>query len=212
MGRDLSNKCKLCRRAGEKLFLKGDRCGTPKCAMVRKPYPPGVHGKKGRGMQSEFGQQMAVKQKAKRIYGVTERQLKRYFREIKDKPGIIGDLLMQKLEMRLDNVIFRAGFAPSRQAARQLVSHSNFLINGKKINIPSREVKTGEVISVKPNKSEKEYFRRLKSILQERESGASCRWLEVNPKDLSIEVKTTPTKEDLDLHVDAPAIVEFYSR
>src|SRR4030042_5255327 len=119
MARDLTNKCKLCRRAGEKLFLKGDRCATPKCAIIKKPYPPGVHGKKSRRSRSEFGEQLAIKQKIKRIYGVLEKQFKRYFREVKDKHGITGDLLLQKLELRLDNVIFRAGFAPSRGQARQ---------------------------------------------------------------------------------------------
>lgn len=212
MGRDLSNKCKLCRRATEKLFLKGDRCGTPKCAMVRKPYAPGVHGKKGRRQQGEFGQQMAMKQRVKRIYGVMEKQFKKYFREVKDKPGVTGDLLMQKLEMRLDNVIYRAGFAPSRCAARQLVGHSHFLINGKKINIPSCEVKIGDVISAKPNKVKGEYFKRLAANLEEKKGGTPSGWLEVIPKDLSAKIKSKPTRNDLDLHVDAQVIVEFYSR
>lgn len=212
MARDLSNKCKLCRRATEKLFLKGDRCGTSKCAMVRKPYPPGVHGKKGRRPQGEFGQQMATKQRVKRIYGVMERQFKKYFREVKDKPGVTGDLLMQKLEMRLDNVIFRAGFAPSRQTARQLVKHSLFLINGKKINIPSREVKLGDTVSVKSSKVKKEYFTRLAAAFQEKKTVTPSGWIEVIPKDLAVKIKAKPTRDDLDLHVNAQAIVEFYSR
>lgn len=212
MARDLSNKCKLCRRAAEKLFLKGDRCGTPKCAMVRKPYSPGVHGKKEKRQQSEFGQQMAMKQKAKRIYGIMERQFKKYFRDVKDKTGVTGDLLMQKLEMRLDNVIFRAGFAPSRQLARQLVRHSHFLKNGKKINIPSQEVKVGDVISVKTGKVKKEYFRRLAISLQEKEGELSSGWIEVIPKDLVIKIKSKPSKDNLDLNIDAQSIVELYSR
>jgi len=212
MGRDLSNKCKLCRRAGEKLFLKGDRCGTPKCAMIRKPYAPGVHGKKGKRPQSEFGQQMAMKQRAKRIYGIMENQFKKYFSEVRDKPGVVGDLLVQKLEMRFDNVIFRAGFAPSRQAARQLVSHSLFLINGKRVNIPSREVKVGDIISVKPSKLQKEYFKQLAINLKEKKGETSSSWLEVVPENFSIKIKAKPTKDNLDLHIDAQAIVEFYSR
>ncbi|KKT71847.1 MAG: 30S ribosomal protein S4 [Candidatus Moranbacteria bacterium GW2011_GWF1_44_4] len=213
MARDLSNKCKLCRRATEKLFLKGDRCGTPKCAMVRKPYVPGVHGKKGRRPQGEFGQQMAMKQRVKRIYGVMERQFKKYFHDVKDKPGVTGDLLMQKLEMRLDNVIFRAGFAPSRQSARQLVGHSQFLINGKKINIPSREVKIGDVISAKPNKTKGEYFKQLAARLKEKKGGTPpSGWLETVPNEIVVKIKSKPTRNDLDLHVDAQVIVEFYSR
>ena len=212
MARDLSNKCKLCRRATEKLFLKGDRCGTPKCAMVRKPYPPGVHGKKGRRPQGEFGQQMGMKQRVKRIYGVMEKQFKKYFHDVKDKPGVTGDLLMQKLEMRLDNVIYRAGFAPSRQTARQLTRHSQFLINGKKINIPSREVKIGDTVSVKSSKTKGEYFKRLAATLGEKKSVTPSGWIEVTPKDLTVRIKSKPTRDDLDLNLNAQAIVEFYSR
>jgi len=212
MGRDLSNKCKLCRRATEKLFLKGDRCGTPKCAMIKKAYPPGVHGKRGRRQQGEFGQQMAMKQRAKRIYGVMEKQFKKYFREVKDKPGVTGDLLMQKLEMRLDNVVFRAGFAPSRSAARQLVKHSHFLMNGKKINIPSCEVKLGDTVSAKPSKTKKEYFKRLAANLQEKKDIMPSGWLEVAPRELAIKIKSKPSRDDIDLNVNAQAIVEFYSR
>ncbi len=212
MARDLSNKCKLCRRAGEKLFLKGDRCGTPKCAIVRKPYLPGVHGKKGRRQPSEYGQQIAMKQRARRIYGVMEKQIKKYFLEVKDKPGVTGDLFVQKLEMRLDNVVYRAGFAPSRQTARQLVRHSHFLLNGKKINIPSCEVKPGDIVSVKPVKVNKEYFKRLMPFLEEGKGAASPGWLEVTPKNLTVKIKSKPTKDDLDLSLDAQAVVEFYSR
>lgn len=180
--------------------------------MVRKPYPPGVHGKKSRRPQGEFGQQMATKQRVKRIYGVMERQFKKYFHEVKDKPGVTGDLLMQKLEMRLDNVIFRAGFAPSRGAARQLVKHSLFLINGKKINIPSREVKLGDTVSVKSSKVKKEYFTRLAAVFQDKKAAVPSGWLEVISKDLTVKIKAKPTRDDLDLHVNAQAIVEFYSR
>jgi len=131
----------------------------------------------------------------------------------KDKPGVTGDLLMQKLEMRLDNVIFRAGFAPSRQSARQLVGHSQFLINGKKINIPSREVKIGDVISAKPNKTKGEYFKQLAARLKEKKGGTPpSGWLETVPNEIVVKIKSKPTRNDLDLHVDAQVIVEFYSR
>ena len=212
MARNLSPKCKLCRRAGEKLFLKGDRCGTPKCAMVRRAYPPGMHGSKSRRMGSEFGQQLAVKQKIKRIYGVLERQLKKYFKEVKNKPGVAGDLLMQKLEMRLDNIIFRAGFAESRALARQLIKHSFFLVNGKSVNIPSYEGKIGDVIQVKEVKKGKEYLKQLVEQKQESQTAGSSSWLEVNFRDLSIQVKNKPVKEDFGIGIDAQMVVEFYSR
>lgn len=212
MARNLSPKCKLCRRAGEKLFLKGDRCGTPKCAMVRRAYPPGMHGSKSRRKGSEFGQQLAVKQKIKRIYGVLERQLKKYFKEVKNKPGVAGDLLMQKLEMRLDNIIFRADFAKSRALARQLIKHSFFLVNGKSVNIPSYEGKIGDVIQVKEVKKGKEYLKQLAEQKQESQTAGLLSWLEVNFRDLSIQVKNRPVKEDFGIGIDAQMVVEFYSR
>lgn len=141
-----------------------------------------------------------------------ERQFKKYFHDVKDKPGVTGDLLMQKLEMRLDNVVFRSGFAPSRDMARQLVRHSHFLINGKKIDIPSYEVKSGDVVSVKPGKTKKEYFRQLVASLQEKKNETSSGWIEVSPSDLAIKIKSKPAKDDLGMNVDMQTIVEFYSR
>ncbi len=213
MSRNLSPQCKLCRRAGEKLFLKGDRCATPKCAIVRKPYPPGAHGAKRKRPQSEFGGQLAMKQKMKRIYSVMERQLKKYFQDVRNKPGITGDLLLQKLEMRLDNVVFRAGFAKSRVQARQLVKHNYFNVNGKKVNIPSCELKIGDVVSFRETKTEKTYFKELQEIMGERKSAeVSLAWLSVDPRKLTVEIKSKPSKDDIGIGIDAQAIVEFYSR
>lgn len=212
MARDLTNKCKLCRRAGEKLFLKGDRCATPKCAIIRRAYPPGVHGAKGRRNQSEFGQQLAMKQKMKRVYGVLERQFKKYFNEVKDKPGVTGDMLLQKLELRLDNVIFRAGFAANRRQSRQLVRHSHFLVNGKKVNIPSFEVKVGDLVGVKATKASNAYFKQLDDILEAKKTAAAPGWLEIDTDSRSIKIKTKPTKDDVRMNLDAQMVVEFYSR
>jgi len=211
MARNLSPKCKLCRRAGEKLFLKGDRCGTPKCAMVRRAYPPGVHGqKKRRRARSEFGEQLAMKQKINRIYGVLEKQLKKYFKDVKNKPGVTGDLLMQKLEMRLDNVIFRAGFATSRQQARQLVRHSHFTVNGKRMNMPSYEVKVGDVIGVKAGKLKKEYFKNTEEAMAGRQNVLG--WLEVDIQQKMIKIKSKPTKDDVGMELDVQMAIEYYSR
>jgi small subunit ribosomal protein S4 len=212
MARDLTNKCKLCRRAGEKLFLKGDRCNTPKCSVVRRAYPPGMHGLKGKRSRSEYGEQLAMKQKVKRIYSVMERQLKKYFKEIRNKPGITGDLLMQKLEMRLDNVVFRSGFAKSRSLARQLVKHSFFTVNGKSVNIPSYEAKIGDVIEIKSTKIGKEYTKDLSGLLKGESFSGSAGWLEVDSGKLSVKVKNKPSREDISTSIDAQMIVEFYSR
>jgi small subunit ribosomal protein S4 len=212
MARDLTNKCKLCRRAGEKLFLKGARCVTPKCAMIRKAYPPGMHGSKRARPQSEFGQQLAMKQKMRRIYGVLERQFKKYFREAKGKPGVTGDLLIQKLEMRLDNILYRAGFAANRRQARQLVRHAHFLVNKKPVNIPSREIKPGDVIELKSSKTEKAYHKYQKEFLKSGKETAQIPWLEINSNQMWIKAKAIPAKDEAGVDVDAQMVVEFYSR
>jgi len=212
MARDLSNKCKLCRRAGEKLFLKGARCTTPKCAMIRKAYPPGAHGAKRKRPQSEFGQQLAMKQKMKRIYGVREKQFKKYFRGVKNKPGVTGDLLIQKLEMRLDNIIFRAGFSSNRLQARQFIRHAHFFVNGKPVNIPSREMKPGDVIQLKPAKSEKVYHKYQKEALKSRKEFLEIPWLDIDPDQMLVKIKSRPTRNEAGVDVDAQMIVEFYSR
>lgn len=213
MSRMLTPKCKLCRRAGEKLFLKGERCATPKCAMVSKPYPPGVHGVKGRKRPlSEFGHQLAMKQKIKGIYGILEKQLKKYFRDVKNKPGVTGDLLLQKLELRLDNVVFRAGFASSRQQARQLVRHGHFLVNEKPVNIPSQEIKPGDVIQLKSTKLKKNYHQFQKEKLKSGKETALVSWLEPDFDKMLVKVKSKPTRDEVGVNVDAQMVVEFYSR
>ncbi len=208
----ISAKCKLCRRAGEKLFLKGDRCGTPKCAMIRKPTPPGMHTPKGRRAKSEYGQQLAMKQRIKRIYAVMERQLRKYFQEVQNKQGTVGDLLMQKLEMRLDNVIYRSGLASSRRQARQLARHGSFAINQKNVNIPSFELKIGDKINIRENKQSNEYFKQILPIIKEKKGTGQPNWIDIDPKDITLEIKGKPTISDLGSGIDVQMVIEFYSR
>lgn len=180
--------------------------------MIRRPYPPGAHGNKRKRPLSEFGEQLAMKQKIKRIYGVLEKPFKKYFREVKDKQGVTGYLLMQKLEMRLDNVVFRAGFASNRLQARQLVRHSHFTVNGKRVDIPSFSVKVGDIIEIKPGKSKKNYFNELATIIRGREVQSIPAWLELDAEKMSIGIKNKPSKEDVGIDVDAQMVVEYYSR
>lgn len=180
--------------------------------MVRRAYPPGVHGAKGKRQLSEFGQQLLMKQKIRRIYNVLERQFKKYFKEVQSKPGVTGDLLLQKLEMRLDNVVYRAGLAVSRRQARQVVNHSNFVVNGKRVNIPSYEVKAKDLIEVKLNKKNKEYFVKTAEILKGKKGMKYPSWLEVNSEKMSVLIKSKPGKDDLNIDVDAQIVVEYYSR
>jgi len=208
----LSAKCKSCRRAGEKLFLKGDRCNTPKCAVVRKPTPPGMHSPKSQRAKSEYGQQLAMKQRIKQIYAILERQLKKYFHEVKNQRGVIGDLLMQKLEMRLDNATYRAGFASSRRQARQLVRHSLFLLNGKNANIPSMELKIGDEITIKENKSDNNYFKQIISEIKEKKGTGLPNWMQMDHEKAILKIKSKPTRDDFGAGIDAQMVVEFYSR
>jgi small subunit ribosomal protein S4 len=210
MARNLSPKCKLCRRAGEKLFIKGDRCSTPKCSIVRRAYPPGVHGAKKRRAGSEFGQQLAVKQKIKRVYGLLEKQFKKYYQEVKGKTGVTGDLLVQKLESRLDNVVFRSGFASNRVQARQLVKHAHFLMNGKRMNIPSYEMKIGDVLHLKQSKMNKEYFKKNEEIISGKKDTPG--WIEVNAKEKSVTMKARPTRDNFGVDADIQMVIEYYSR
>jgi small subunit ribosomal protein S4 len=180
--------------------------------MIRRAYPPGVHGAKGKRALSEFGQQLLMKQKIKRIYNVLERQFKKYFKEVQNKSGVTGDLLLQKLEMRLDNAVYRAGLAVSRRQARQIVMHSHFFINGKRVNIPSYEVKAGDLVEVKQNKKNKGYFLKTAEILKDKKGMELPSWFEVNIEKMSILIKSKPAKEDLNIDVDAQMVVEYYSR
>jgi len=210
MARNLDSKCKKCRRAGEKLFIKGDRCDSSKCAMVRKAYPPGVHGKRVSRGGSEYGKQLSMKQKIKRIYGLMERQFRKHFDEASKRKGVIGNLLIARLEMRLDNAIYRFGFASSRSLSRQLVSHGFFKVNGKKVNIPSFEVNIGDVISINELKKEKTYLKNLIQLIKNKKNFPA--WIEFDTGKLEGRIKSIPTRDDIDASVDTQAVVEYYSR
>ncbi|MCA9364916.1 MAG: 30S ribosomal protein S4 [Candidatus Moranbacteria bacterium] len=208
MARSITPKAKMCRRFGENLF------GPEKYATIlaRKPYRPGVHGKGRVSPQggSEFGKQLLMKQKVKIIYGVMEKQFRKYFEEIKKKQGVTGDLLMQKLETRLDNVVYRLGFATTRAQARQLVSHKFFTVNGKAVNIPSYNVAVGDEIAVYENKKEKTYLKNQAVFLKDDKGVPS--WLQFDPKKMTGKVLSLPQKDDVEHNVDLQLIIEFYSK
>ncbi|HWQ59705.1 MAG TPA: 30S ribosomal protein S4 [Candidatus Fimivivens sp.] len=206
----ITDKCRLCRRAGEKLFLKGDRCLSQKCAMVRRPTAPGVHGAKPSRSGSEFGRQLAMKQKIKRMYGVMERQFRCHFDDASRRKGIVGNELLGRLERRLDNAVYRLGFAPSRALARQLVSHNSFTVNGRRMNIPSFEVSVGDLISVKPGKRSKTYFKDLPEKLAGKKDVP--KWLEMDTSKLEGRVVSLPGRDDVEVNVDAQLVVEYYSK
>ncbi|MBU2265224.1 30S ribosomal protein S4 [Patescibacteria group bacterium] len=206
----ISPKCKLCRRTGEKLFLKGERCFLPKCAMVKRPYPPG-RAKKNvrRGGFSEFGRQLTQKQKIKKVYGVFERQLKKYFIEARAKKGDARENLMRRFETRLDNVIFRLGWAKSRAAARQLVNHGHVLINNKRVSIPSYQVKKGETITLTERTKKSKLIENLLISLKKYQAPT---WLGQEPDELKARVLGVPAGEDLGDISAIGLIVEYYSR
>jgi small subunit ribosomal protein S4 len=211
MARDLlGSKCKRCRRAGEKLFLKGDRCNSGKCAIAKRPYAPGVHGKSiSRGL-SEFGKQLAMKQRIKRMYGVLERQFRKHYEEIQNKPGVTGDLLMTRLELRFDNVVRKMGFASSPIQARQLVTHGAFFLNGKKLTIPSYCVKVGDVVTINATKKDNAYFNlQVQSIAAKKDFP---RWIQFDASKMEGKVVALPSREDVGIHVDPQMVVEAYSR
>jgi small subunit ribosomal protein S4 len=199
--------CRLCRREGTKLFLKGDRCYSDKCAVDRRAYAPGEHGQNRRKL-SEYGLQLREKQKARRLYGVMEKQFRRYFEEAERQKGVTGENLLRLLERRFDNVIYRLGFANSRPQARQLVLHGHFTINGSKVDIPSYLVKPGDEIAVKDRSKSSPIFQEL------RESGKASvpSWLECDLENLKARVVSMPEGEDLDVPIEAHLIVELYSR
>ena len=207
------NVCKICRRLGQKLFLKGEKCSSPKCPMVKKPYPPGPQRKRRRSiLLSEYGKELNEKQKLKNYYGLREKQFKRYVEEILKARGKVEDagiLLIKKLEKRLDNVVFRLGFARSRREARELVSHGHFLVDSKPVNIPSFQVEKGQVISVKESKKKKPYFKNLSVLLKNYQPPA---WLKLDSQKMEGKIIEEPTGEDIGVPVDVSAIFEFYSR
>ncbi|QQS20709.1 MAG: 30S ribosomal protein S4 [Candidatus Moraniibacteriota bacterium] len=209
MARNL-DKCRLCRRAGEKLFLKGERCFSPKCALTRKAYAPGVHGKTVSRSQSEYGKQLAMKQRIKRIYGILEKQFRKHYEDVRRRKGVTGDLLLARLEMRLDSVVYRLGFASSRALARQLVSHRAFLVNGKPLSIPSAEIKVGDVVTLASTKAEKNYFLHKKTQLSAQKNIPG--WLEARGDKFEGKVIGLPTRNDIGVSVDPQSVVEYYSK
>jgi len=201
--------CRLCRREGAKLFLKGERCYSRKCAFERRSYAPGQHGQTGTTKIKEYGVQLREKQKMRRIYGVRERQFRTYLRKAMRKRGVTGETLLQLLEIRLDNVVYRLGFAVSRAQARELVSHGHFLVNGRKVNTPSYQVKPGDLVEVK------EASKDLPPIVSALEVTAGSRvpsWLELDAEKRQGKVLHVPTRDEIDTQVDETLIVEFYSR
>jgi small subunit ribosomal protein S4 len=200
--------CRLCRREGTKLYLKGDRCYSDKCAVDRRAYAPGQHGQ-SRKKQSEYGIQLREKQKARRIYGVLEKQFRNYFEKADRQKGVTGENLLRLLERRLDNVVYRLGFASSRPEARQLVRHAHFTVNGKKVNIPSYQVRVGDEIAVKEGSISLEKFKELAELAAHKTPPA---WLEVDAKALRGRVVALPSREDIDIPVEEHLIVELYSK
>jgi len=211
MARHTDPVCKLCRREGEKLFLKGEKCFTPKCPMERRAYPPGEHGRfSGRpSRQSDYSRQLRAKQKAKRIYGVFERQFRRYFRDAQKRRGLTGLNLLQILESRLDNVVYRLGFASSRSQARQLVSHGHLNVNGQRNDVPSTILNPGDTIEVRENSKQRTYFTTLK---QAEDTRTPPVWVESNLNNLSGRVIRLPERAEIDGNLNEQLIVEFYSR
>ncbi|MCL2821142.1 MAG: 30S ribosomal protein S4 [Oscillospiraceae bacterium] len=208
MARYTGAVCRRCRREGQKLFLKGDRCYTEKCAADRRPYPPGQHGQ-GRSKTSEYGLQLREKQKAKRYYGILESQFRGYFNMASKRKGKTGENLLAILETRLDNTVYRLGFAMSRAEARQLVLHGHFLVNGRKVNIPSFLVRPGMIISLK---EKSRGLDKLKSVIEANSSRVPPKWLEYDANALIAKVSTLPEREDIDIPIEEQLIVELYSK
>ena len=209
MARYTGESCRVCRREGEKLFLKGSRCYTDKCAITRRAYAPGQHGQK-RKKQSEYGTQLREKQKAKSFYGVLESQFRKYFEEAARSKGVTGTRLLQILESRLDNVVYRLGLATSRAQARQLVRHGHFTVNGVKVNIPSYLTKVGDVITVKEADRNSEQF---KAIVEATENGRPVpTWLEADLSNRTGKIVALPSRDEIDLPVKEHLIVELYSK
>ncbi|MBQ6947821.1 MAG: 30S ribosomal protein S4 [Clostridia bacterium] len=206
MARYTGSVCRQCRREGTKLFLKGERCYSDKCAITRRSYAPGQHGQ-SRKKFSEYGLQLREKQKVKRYYGVLESQFAKYFEMAEKKSGVTGENLLQIVESRLDNVVYRLGFAMSRPEARQLVRHGHFTVNGEKVNIPSYLIKVGDVIAVKEGSLSSD---KIKAVLEANEKKAIVKWLEVNGT--SAKVVALAQKEDIDLPIEEHLIVELYSK
>ena len=208
MARYTDSVCRLCRREGTKLFLKGEKCFSSKCAVSKRPTPPGQHGQARQRKPSEYGLQLREKQKARRAYGLLEGQFFRTYERAANMKGVTGENLLSLLERRLDNVVYRAGFAASRPQARQLVLHGHFQVNGKKVDIPSYEVDQNDVITVKVKSKEMELFK----AAREGSSRVVPKWLTVNADELTVTVSALPARDDIDFSLQENMIVEFYSR
>ncbi len=208
MARYTDSVCRLCRREALKLYLKGERCYTDKCAIERRNYPPGQHGQK-RPKFSEYALQLREKQKVKRMYGVLEGQFRRYFTIAERTRGITGEILLQLLERRFDNMIYRMGFATSRAEARQLVRHGHFLVNGHKLNIPSALLKAGDVVTVRERSKN---VARVQEALAQAEHRGAPEWVEVNREGFTARVKALPTRAELTMPINEKLIVELYSK
>lgn len=208
MARYTGSVCKLCRREGEKLYLKGARCYSDKCSFDRRPYVPGEHGQ-GRQKVSEYGSQLREKQKVRRIYGIMEKQFRNYFEKAENINGVTGENFLQLLERRLDNVVYRMGFASSRNEARQFVLHGHIKVNGRKIDIPSYQIDVDDVISVKDSSRKS---KRFKEVFEYNVDFATQEWLNSDLEKAEGTVVTLPEREDIDYPVEEHLIVEYYSR
>lgn len=208
MARNLDAKCRQCRREGEKLFLKGEKCFTDKCAIERRAYPPGQHGQKNTRI-SDFGRQLREKQKVRRIYGVLERQFRKGYFEASRQKGVTGEALLQGLERRLDSVVYRMGFGASRTESRQIVRHNGILVNGRRVNIPSYQVRPGDVVEV-AEKSKAQL--RIKAAVEAAESRGFPEWIEVDVKGLKGTFKALPQRSELSATINESAVVELYSK
>ena len=208
MARYTDAVCRQCRREGQKLFLKGDRCYTDKCAMNKRAFAPGQHGQ-GRTKTSDYGQQLREKQKAKRFYGVLESQFRGYFEQAERRPGQTGENLLSILESRLDNVVYRLGFAMSRAEARQMVSHGHFTVTGRKVNIPSYQVKPGMIVALKESSRSLEKF---KANVEANSFRPVPKWLEYDANNMMAKVTAVPARDDIDLPIEEHLIVELYSK
>lgn len=222
MAKNIGPACRLCRREGEKLFLKGERCYTPKCAVERRAYAPGQHGRAasqggggsrgkrgGSGRESDYGKQLRAKQKARRVYGVYERQFRRYFGTAIKARGITGLMLLQILESRLDNVIYRLGYAANRAQARLLVTHGHFTVNGRRTDVPSANLKAGDVVEVREGSRGKTFFKDLAPVAETRNIPA---WLSRDLNNFSGNVLRLPERPEIDGNLNEQLIVEYYSR
>jgi small subunit ribosomal protein S4 len=215
MAKYLGPVCKLCRREGEKLFLKGERCFTPKCSFERRSYAPGQHGKSGSrsrsatGRESDFARQLRAKQKARRVYGTLERQFRRYYTTAQKHRGLTGLNLLKILESRLDNVVFRLGFAVNRAQARVLVTHGHFTVNGRRTDVPSMVVSGGDVVQVREGSRDTTYFKELADLAEKRNIPS---WLSRDLKTLTGTIQRLPERAEIDGNLNEQLIVEFYSR